>query len=133
MSDRPSRRVRFVRASLELLPTHEFLARVQLQRDQGESVVGKATGGDSSAAGLEAAARAAAEALTQAVGGSHQLSVQGVETLEAFGREAILVHLADQQPHRTQALMGFCVAGNDPTRAAALAVLNAANRALDVG
>jgi hypothetical protein len=82
---------------------------------------------------LQATARAAAEALTQAVGGAHQLRVEGVETLDTFGRSAILVHLADQQRDRTQALMGFCVAGQDPARAAALAVLNAANRVLDVG
>ena len=133
MPERPPRRVKFVRASLELVAPDECLAQVELERGEVGSFLGKARGGRSSQEGLQATARAAADALTQAVGGGHQLRVHGVETLDTFGRPAILVHLADQQASRTQALMGFCVAGQDPTRAAALAVLNAANRVLDVG
>jgi DNA-binding NarL/FixJ family response regulator len=122
-----------VRASLEVVAPDECLAQVQLERAEEGSFVGKARGGRSSEEGLQTAARAAAEALMLAVGGAHRLRVEGVETLETFGRAAVLVYLADQQRDKTQALMGFCVAGADPTRAAALAVLNAANRALDVG
>jgi hypothetical protein len=125
--------VRFVRASLEVVAPDECLAQVQLDRGEEGSFVGKARGGRSSEEGLQAAAKAAAEALTQAVGGGHRLRVEGVEMLDTFGRPAILVYLADQQQDKTQALMGFCVAGQDPARAAALAVLNAANRVLDVG
>jgi hypothetical protein len=95
--------------------------------------VGTATGGPPEREGLQASARAAADALMQAVGEKHLLEVHNVEMFEAFGHSAVLVHLAAQVQDRTQALMGFCVAGADPARAAALAVLNATNRVLDVG
>lgn len=133
MAERIPRRVKFVRASLEPVASDECLAQVELERSDVGVFLGKARGGRSTEEGLQATAQAAADALTQAVGGGHRLQVHGVETLDTFGRAAILVHLADQQQDRTQALMGFCVAGLDPTRAAALAVLNAANRVLDVG
>lgn len=133
MFNRPPRRVKFVRASLELLAPDHCLAKVELKGEKDDSFVGTATGGRPEREGLRASAQAAVDALMQAVGETHLLKVHNVEMFEAFGREAVLVHLAAQVQDRTQALMGFCVAGGDPTRAAALAVLNATNRVLDVG
>jgi hypothetical protein len=133
VSDRPPRRIKFVRSSLELLGPNHCLAKVELERDQDRSYVGTATGGNPDQEGLHVSARAAADALMQAVGEKHLLEVHDVEVFDAFGQQAVLVHLAAQVQDRTQALMGFCVAGTDPTRAAALAVLNATNRVLDVG
>jgi len=133
VSDRPPRRVKFVRASLELLAPNHCLAKVELEGEKQHSFVGTATGGNPDQEGLRVSARAAADALMQAVGEKNLLEVHEVELFDAFGQSAVLVHLAAQLQDRTQALMGFCVAGGDPTRAAALAVLNAANRVLDVG
>ncbi len=133
MSNRPPRRVKFVRAQLQELSPRQCLARVELERGEAGNFVGSATGACQAEEGLRVTAQAAAAALMQAVGGEHRLQVHGVEVFKAFGQAAVLVHLADQHRERTQALMGFCVAGEDPTRAAALAVLNAANRVLDVG
>ncbi len=133
MPERPPRRVKFVRASLDQPAPNQCVAKVELEHSESGSCVGSATGGCRDEEGLRATAQATAEALMQAVGGGHQLQVHGVELFDAFGKSAVLVHLADQHRERTQALMGFCMAGEDPTRAAALAVLNAANRVLDVG
>ena len=133
MPDRPPRRVKFVRASLELLAPNHCLAKVELEGDQERSFVGTATGGSPDQEGLKTSARAAVDALMQAVGEKHLLEVHNVELFDAFGHSAVLVHLAARVQDRTQALLGFCVLGGDPTRAAALAVLNATNRVLDVG
>ena len=133
MPDRPPRRVKFVRASLEQLAPNQCLAKVELSGPEEGTYVGTATGACPDVEGLRATAQAAADALMQAVGEEHLIEVHGVEVFDAFGQSAVLVHLAAQLQDRTQALMGFCVAGSDPARAAALAVLNATNRALDIG
>ena len=131
MPSRSTRRVRFVQAELQRLSAVLCMARVELERPEAGGYVGTAVGPE--VEGLRAAAKAAADALMQAVGDDHVLEVQGVELLSAFGRPAVVVHVGARHQQRWQSLMGFCVAGQDPTRAAALAVLNAANRVLDVG
>lgn len=133
MADRPPRRVKFVRASLESLAPDQCLATVELERPEQGTFVGTATGGCPDVEGLRASAQAAADALMQAVGETHLLEVHEVELFDAFGKSAVLVHVAAQVQDRPQALMGFCVAGDDAPRAAALAVLNATNRVLDIG
>jgi hypothetical protein len=69
----------------------------------------------------------------QAVADDHVLEVQDVKLLNVLGRLAVMVHLGARRQEHWRSLMGFCVAGQDPTRAAALAVLHATNRVLDVG
>lgn len=133
MAHRPPRKVKFVRASLETLAPNQCLAKVELERAEAGTFVGTATGGCPDVEGLRASAQATADALMQAVGEQHLIEVHDVEVFDAFGKQAVLVHVAAQLQDRTQALMGFCVTGEDPPRAAALAVLNATNRVLDVG
>ncbi len=133
MLRRPPRRVKFVHAELQHLSPTQCMARVQLEDPEAGGYVGTAVGACAVEEGLQATAKATAAALMQAVGQDHSLEVHGVELFEAFGQSAVLVHLGARLHERTLALMGFCVAGEDPTRAAALAVLNAANRVLDVG
>jgi hypothetical protein len=131
MSERTPRRIRFVQAELQRLSSAVCMARVELERPEAGGYVGTAVAPE--AEGLRATARAAADALMQAVGDHHVLEVQGVKLMTAFGQPAVVVHVGARHQQRWQSLMGFCVAGPDPTRAAALAVLNAANRVLDVG
>jgi hypothetical protein len=50
-----------------------------------------------------------------------------------FGKLTVVVEVGARQEQSLLSLMGFCVAGQDPTRAAALAVLHATNRVLDAG
>ncbi len=133
MAHRAPRKIKFVRASLETLAPNQCLAKVELERAEAGTFVGTATGGCPDLDGLRASARATADALMQAVGEEHVIEVHDVEVFDAFGQSAVLVHVAAQLHDRTQALMGFCVAGEDRARAAALAVLNATNRALDIG
>lgn len=133
MPDRPPRRVRFVQAELQRLSPALCMARVELEQREAGGYVGSAVGACPDVEGLRATAKAAADALMQVLGDEHVLEVQSVELLTAFGQPAVVVHMGAKHQERWQSLMGFCVAGPDPTRAAALAVLHAANRVLDVG
>ena len=133
MFKRPPRRIKFVGAELQRLSDNQCLARVQLQQAGSGSYVGTAVGASPDEEGLRVTARATAAALMQSVGRDHSLQVQGVKVFQAFGKPVVLVELAAQQEQGNQTLMGFCLAGTDPTRAAALAVLHATNRALDAG
>ncbi len=133
MRNRPPRCLRFVKAELQPLSPTKCLARVQLEHSGFGSYVGTAVGGCPEAEGLRATAEAATAALMQAMGPDHTLEVFDVEEFVAFGQPAVLVHVGAKLPERSQALMGFCLAGADSTRAAALAVLDAANRVLGVG
>lgn len=133
MPDRPPRYLKFVKAELQRLSPTRCLARVQLEHSGSASYVGTAVGGCPEVEGLRATAEAATAALMQAVGPDQTLEVFGVEEFVAFGQSVVLVHVGAKLPERSQALMGFCLAGADSTRAAALAVLDAANRVLGVG
>lgn len=134
MEPRPSRRVKFVRADLQSLSASKCLARVELERPESGNYVGSSTGSCPDVEGLKAAARASVEALVQAAGSErHELEVHEVRALEAFGRTAVIVHVAARRGDCRQDLMGLCVVGTDAPQAAAMAVLNAANRFFDVG
>lgn len=134
MADRPPRLVRFISAELQELDEGRCRARVELVHQSGESFVGEAEGGGGEADRLGSAARAAADAVRRAVGGpSDQVDVSGVTITEAFGKRTAFVQVhALYQGHRRE-LMGFCLIDPDPVRAAALAVLNAVNRFLNIG
>ena len=133
MRSRLPRRIKFVGAQLQRLSGNQCLARVQLQQAESGSYVGTAVGASPDDEGLRATAKATAAALMQAMGRDHSLEVHDVKLFHAFGQSAVLVELGAKQQERNQEVMGFCVAGGDPTRAAALAVLNATNRVLDAG
>jgi len=135
MSDLPHRHLRFVKAEWAPVSPHGCAARVQLEQAGTGRFVGTAVvhGTCGEAGALRAAAKAAAAAVMQAVGQDHILEVYGVEPFQAFGRAAVLVHLGARLGQRTQELVGLCVSGEDSARAAALAVLDAANRVLGLG
>jgi hypothetical protein len=131
MPERPQRRVRFVQAELQRLSAAACMARVELERREAGGYVGTAVA--SEAEGLRATAKAAADALMQAAASDHVLEVHDVKLLNVFGKLTVVVQVGAKQQERWVSLMGFCVAGQDPTRAAALAVLHATNRVLDAG
>jgi len=116
---------------VQRLSSAACMARVELERPEAGGYVGTAVAPE--AEGLRATARAAVDALMQAMGDEQVLEVQGIKLMSAFGQPAVVVHLGARRRQDWQSLMGFCMAGQDPTRAAALAVLNATNRALNVG
>jgi hypothetical protein len=121
--------VRFVRAQFDTLVSGRCAAQVELAGADA-TYVGRAEGGSIDAEGLRAAARATADAL-QDLG--HPVAVNRVEMVTAFGEAAVAVQATAQHEGETRRLVGFCLAGDDPLRAAVLAVLNATNRFLEIG
>ena len=127
-----TKRLKFIRAELQRLSSTQCLARVQLEQPGSGAYVGTAVVACPDLDGLRATAKATAAALMQASGQDHSLEVHDVEVHDAFGQPAVMVHVGSKLHHRTQGLMGFCLAQGDSTRAAALAVLHATNRVLEL-
>jgi len=134
MANRPPRLVKFVSAEVEQLSQDQCRTRVELQHQDGTSHLGTAEGGCAEAERLRLAAQAAADAVKHAVCGTgDQLTVTGATITEAFGKRTVFVHVDALYIGQRRELMGFCLIDPDPTRAAALAVLNALNRFLGIG
>ena len=141
MPNRPPRVVVLHSAEVQHLPQGERLrAQVRLERPSRGFFVGVAELGDRQGAtspvgDLRCSARAALDALQQAVAGTTpvQLDLHDVQTFEAFGEQAVMVRVSVTIEQQTRTLMGFCPVGRDPPKAAARAVLSATNRLLGVG
>ncbi|MBI4501231.1 MAG: hypothetical protein HY700_08730 [Gemmatimonadetes bacterium] len=135
MGDRPPRLLKFARAQLERLPDERCRLWVQLERPGQQTYEGEAFGNFSGSGVLQAAARAAAEALRRAVGKDQvEVEVSGAEMFQGLGVAVAMVSLVVRYQNQTRALLGFCPEDQrDPLRAAAVAVLNATNRFLGVG
>jgi hypothetical protein len=129
LTARPPRQVRFVLTRFENLDEGRCAAYVELQ-GPGASYTGRAEGGSRDVGGLRAAAEATAGALRDL---GHAVTLQDVQSIRAVGEFAVAVRVKAEHGHETRELVGFCLAGDDPMRAAALAVLNATNRFLDLG
>ncbi|MEX2570276.1 MAG: hypothetical protein WD737_03155 [Gemmatimonadota bacterium] len=94
-----------------------------------ERFTGKGEGETSVVGSLRASASAAMSALELALGGEGDFSLVGVKELHVFDHDLVAVLLLSQRlPERR--LIGISVIGDDRHRAAALAVLNATNRAV---
>jgi hypothetical protein len=133
MIARPQRYVRFVRADVEPLTPDECRARVELQLPEWSNFVGFSGAVCSAPDTLRAAAEASLKALSQAMGTNEKVALTGVEYIDVFGKGMVLVQLSITQDDEVRSVVGVCLAGDNPTRAAALAVLNAANRSLGSG
>jgi hypothetical protein len=132
----PRRDVRFVNAELEPMEADQWTARVELSRAGAVRYVGTRKGVRAAPdrEGLRLVAEATAQALVRAAGrDDHGLEVHGIEWIEVFSRRGVVVYLRGRYKEHEQNLMGFSVADLNPTRAAALAVLNAVNRFFGVG
>lgn len=136
LMDRKPRIVRFIRAEVQHAGGG-CRAEVELERESSRRFVGTSEGGAGgidAPADLRCVAEAAAHALCQAVGVPVSVvTVHGVESVDTFGQEAVVVSLAADEGKGARPLMGFCLSGRDKLRAAALAVLNGTNRFFDVG
>lgn len=134
--ERKPRVVRFIRADVQQAGDR-CRAEVELEREPAGRYIGTSEGGadgGGAPADLRCVAEAAARALCQAVGAPDNIvTVHGVETVDTFGQEAVVVSLAANEAKGARPLMGFCLTGRDKLRAAALAVLNGTNRFFDVG
>jgi hypothetical protein len=130
MPEPTPRRIRFVQAELKHVSPAVCMARVELERRDSGGTLSTAVGDCPEVEELKAAAKAAADAVMQMVGNDPMLEVRGVETVTVFGQAAVAVNLGIKRQDHWQPLVGFCMAGQDPARAAVLAVLNATNRVL---
>lgn len=133
MTDRPLRTIRFIRAEIEALAEGRCRAVVQIERPETGLHSGVADGGSAPGDALHAVARAAADAVCEALGPGVTVRVLGLQAVEAFGQTVVIVSVAAASKGRNMTLLGVCDSGEDTSRAAALAVLNATNRFLGAG
>jgi hypothetical protein len=130
----PSRfsdRLRFTEFTLDRLANGRCRAKVVLSWDDDQPHTGEAEGLTSQAGELRCAAEACVAALSHAVDGALRFELLGVKAVRAFDANVIIVSLAVPSEPRPHRLVGcFLTEDADPTRGAALAVLNATNRIL---
>jgi hypothetical protein len=132
MRDRHSRKVRFVKATLER--TEEGCrASVELSGEGDARFRGGADGRASDEALLRTGALAAAAAVAEASGiRGASVEVKDIAVLRQFGTEIVLVSIVGKVRDQTKQLYGVCSVQGDLAAAAALAVLNATNRVFDL-
>ncbi|MBI4503021.1 MAG: hypothetical protein HY700_17925 [Gemmatimonadetes bacterium] len=129
---RRQRAMKFISIDMEYLAEDRCRARVALERGGTGSYQGAAEGSGPDAF-VRCAAQATADAVGKAVaGGASTLAVNQTTIADAFGRRTVFVEVAARHHGEQRTLLGFCVIEDDPARAAALAVLNATNRFLDL-
>lgn len=132
MRDPHARKVRFIKATLAQAGDHCH-ADVELAGDGGARFMGGADGPASKEEQLRTGALAAAAAAERA--SSHagaRVEIDDLALLEEFGTEIVLVSLRATARGETWQLYGVCNVHGDLAAAAALAVLNATNRVLDL-
>ncbi len=103
---------------------------IKLQR-KGQSYVGRQRNGAASAADeIRHAAEATLEALRQVVGKDTAIELAAAGPVAALGQSFVLAVVAVTLRGQTHSLMGVCPLSLNPSRDAALAVLDATNRVL---
>lgn len=126
-ADRRERRVRFDSAERIENANSKISVRVTLEW-QGALHAAEATGEKGETIELRTAAQAALSAVEDVTGESLNLRLVGVKHLRAFDGELVVVSIYGGPGKKT--LLGAVLAGQDPFRATALAVLMALNRLL---
>lgn len=125
---RQGRRIRFVGTSREERPDRTIRLTVRLEWG-GVETSGEAIAPPGEAPELRGVAIAALETVSRIVGQDLDLKVAGVKRVRSFDAELMVASLFRTGPPRQQ-LVGAVVMGDDPYRAAAVAVLNGLNRLL---
>lgn len=123
-------RLRFAEFRINRLASGRCSASVTLTGPGGVRYTGDAEGLSSQAGELRCAAQACIGALTQSVQGELSFECLGVKAVRAFDATVVIVSLATRGEGAPQRVVGSVLTEEDPTRAAALAVLNATNRLL---
>lgn len=124
----PQYRVRFARA--ERNPTADKNVEIRVTLDwNGQLFTGSVQGEAGHIIELRTAALAALDALNQIVGEPIGVKILGVKQVRAFDSELIVVSLYHAGA-QSQRFVGAVTTGEDPLRAAAVAVLNGLNRML---
>jgi hypothetical protein len=125
---RDRQRVRFMDLQRTMQRDQQVAFTVTLEW-AGTEYTGNASGEKGDAVELRTSAAAALTAIAALVPHDVKVRLAGVKMVRAFDAELVVVSLyrPDDQPHN---LVGAVVAGEDPRRAAATAVLSALNRLL---
>lgn len=125
---RDRQRVRFMELERSMQADQQIAYTVTLEW-AGTEYTGSAAGEKGDAVELRTSASAALTAIAALVPHDVKVRLAGVKLVRAFDAELCVVSLyrPDDQPHN---LVGAVVAGDDPRRAAAIAVLSALNRLL---
>ena len=124
----PRRRVRFVSARLSTPRAGRARAEVELEW-AGQSFREEMEGESGSAVELRLAALATLRALEGILGGQMQFELVGIKGTRAFDADVVVALLRSEQA-AGRSLVGAALATDNLHRSAALAVLNATNRAL---
>jgi hypothetical protein len=132
LEDSPHERLRFVGLSFGKLPETRCLARVELERRPGQTVVASWEGRDTGPGKLRAAAEATLKAIIRSTDASADaFTLVGIKAVKVFAEAAVIVAVTVSYDGGTKRMVGFCVIDEEhPYRAASLAVLNATNRFL---
>jgi hypothetical protein len=125
-------RLKFAEFTLDRLASGRCRARVVLSWQDNEEFAGESEGLASQAGELRCAAEACVISLSKAVKGEVKFELLGVKSVRAFDANVVIVSLAVPDQHQTtHRLVGcYLTEDADPTKGAALAVLNATNRIL---
>lgn len=123
-------RLRFTDFAMERLSNGRCRARVTLTWLDDQEFSGESEGLASQAGELRCAAQACVEALIQSVGDAVRFELFGSKAVRVFDSTVVIVSLALTEEKGAHRLVGCCLTEGDPSRGAALAVLNATNRIL---
>lgn len=124
-------RVKFADFVMDRLANGRCRAKVVLTWHDMEDYVGESEGLGSQAGELRCAAEACVTALARAVKGEVKFELLGVKAVRAFDANVVIVSLALPNESPGQRLVGcYLTPDADPSKGAALAVLNATNRIL---
>jgi len=124
-------RLKFAEFTLDRRTSGRCRARVVLTWQDSEEFEGESEGLASQAGELRCAAEACVIALGKAVKGQFKFELLGVKSVRAFDANVVIVSLSVPEQDHTHRLVGcYLTEDADPTRGAALAVLNATNRIL---
>lgn len=125
---RDRQRVRFMELKRNVQQDQQIAYTVRLEW-AGSEYTGTAAGEKGDAVELRTTSAAALTAIAALVPHDVKVRLAGVKMMRAFDAEMVVVSLyrPDDEPHN---LVGAVVAGDDPRRAAATAVLAALNRLL---
>ena len=122
-------RLRFTDFVMERLSNGRCRAQVKLTLMDDMEYKGDSDGLASQAGELRCAAQACVEALSRSVGDAVKFELFGVKAVRAFDSNVVIVSLALTGESGAHRVVGCCLT-DDPSRGAALAVLNATNRVL---
>lgn len=124
------RRVRFAGAEVKSSARAGEVVSIKLER-KGQAFVGRQGNGKGSAADeIQHAADATVEALRQVVGQDTGIELTTAGPVAALGQSFVLAVVDVTVRGQTHSLMGVCPLSLNPSRDAALAVLDACNRVL---